>query len=168
MIDNIKLRQAKSSDAAMMAEIYNHYVLNGTATFEEQALSVSDYEKRISNIITLNLPIIIAENSEAQILGFAYASLYNPRTAYRFTVEDSIYVHYQHSRKGIGRKLLSEIIRLCRESGFKQMMAVIGDSNNKGSINLHKSMGFKEVGIAREVGYKFETWLDVFYMQRTL
>ena len=164
----MRLRSAKIADAAKMAEIYNHYVLNGTATFEEQALSTREYENRLSQILEHNLPVIIAENYDSQLLGFAYASVYNSRTAYRFTVENSVYVHHQHSRKGVGKKLLSELIPACKDRGFKQMMAVIGDSNNLGSIQLHKSMGFMEIGIAKHVGYKFETWLDVFYMQRTL
>jgi len=162
------VRPASLADATMMSEIYNHYVLHGTATFEEQAVSPEGYERRLSQLLERQCPVLIAEDQDAQLLGFAYASHYNLRSAYRFTVEDSVYVHHQHARKGIGRTLLSALVSTCRARGFKQMMAVIGDSENAGSIQLHRAMGFSEVGIARQVGYKFATWLDVVYMQRAL
>jgi L-amino acid N-acyltransferase YncA len=168
LAEDITLRPASLADAAAMADIYNYYVRNGTATFEERAFSVAGYENRLSQLLERQLPVFIAENTESDVLGFAYASTFNPRSAYRFTAEDSVYVHHRHARKGIGRKLLSALIPACREKGFKQMMAVIGDSGNAGSVQLHKALGFSEIGIAREVGYKFERWLDVVYMQRAL
>jgi len=168
LIDKIKIKVATLDDAAGMAEIYNHYVKSGTATFEEDLLSVEDYQERLFQLIESNLPVFTAEGANSDLLGFAYASYYNPRSAYRFTVENSVYVHPKHIKRGIGKKLLANLILTCRNSGFKQMVAVIGDSKNTGSIKLHEAMGFNQIGVAKQVGYKFDTWLDVVYMQYDL
>ena len=168
MAEDITSRPASLADVAAMADIYNYYVQNGTSTFEERAFSVAGYENRLSQLLERQVPVFIAKNTERDVLGFAYASTFNPCSAYRFTSEDSVYVHHRHTRKGIGNKLLSALIPACREKDFKQMMAVIGDSGNAGSVHLNKAVGFSENGIAREVGYKFESWLDVVYMQRAL
>jgi phosphinothricin acetyltransferase len=165
MTDEIKIRMATLDDAIGMVDIYNFYIENGTATFEEDVLSVEVYKERLLELIEGNLPIFAAIGTDSDLLGFAYASYYNPRSAYRFTVENSVYVNPKHKKKGIGKKLLAELMLSCRNNGFKRMIAVIGDSKNVGSIELHKSLGFNQIGIARKVGYKFETWLDVVYMQ---
>ena len=165
MTDEIKIRMATLDDAIGMVDIYNFYIENGTATFEEDVLSVEVYKERLLELIEGNLPIFAAIGTDSDLLGFAYASYYNPRSAYRFTVENSVYVNPKHKKRGIGKKLLAELMLSCRNNGFKRMIAVIGDSKNVGSIELHKSLGFKQIGIAREVGYKFDTWLDVVYMQ---
>ena len=168
MTDEIKIRMATLDDAIGMVDIYNFYIENGTATFEEDVLSVEVYKERLLELIEGNLPIFAAIGTDSDLLGFAYASYYNPRSAYRFTVENSVYVDPKHKKRGIGKKLLAELMLSCRNNGFKRMIAVIGDSKNVGSIELHKSLGFNQIGIARQVGYKFETWLDVVYMQYDL
>lgn len=168
MTDEIKIRMATLDDAIGMVDIYNFYIENGTATFEEDVLSVEIYKERLLELIEGNLPIFAAIGTDSDLLGFAYASYYNPRSAYRFTVENSVYVDPKHKKRGIGKKLLAELMLSCRNNGFKRMIAVIGDSKNVGSIELHKSLGFNQIGIARQVGYKFETWLDVVYMQYDL
>ena len=168
MTDEIKIRMATLDDAIGMVDIYNFYIENGTATFEEDVLSVEVYKERLLELIEGNLPIFAAIGTDSDLLGFAYASYYNPRSAYRFTVENSVYVNPKHKKRGIGKKLLAELMLSCRNNGFKRMIAVIGDSKNIGSIELHKSLGFNQIGIARQVGYKFETWLDVVYMQYDL
>lgn len=168
MTDEIKIRMATLDDAIGMVDIYNFYIENGTATFEEDVLSVEVYKERLLELIEGNLPIFAAIGTDSDLLGFAYASYYNPRSAYRFTVENSVYVNPKHKKRGIGKKLLAELMLSCRNNGFKRMIAVIGDSKNVGSIELHKSLGFNQIGIARQVGYKFETWLDVVFMQYDL
>ena len=168
MTDEIKIRMATLDDAIGMVDIYNFYIENGTATFEEDVLSVEVYKERLLELIEGNLPIFAAIGTDSDLLGFAYASYYNPRSAYRFTVENSVYVDPKHKKRGIGKKLLAELMLSCRNNGFKRMIAVIGDSKNVGSIELHKSLGFNQIGIARQVGYKFETWLDVVFMQYDL
>ena len=168
MTDEIKIRMATLDDAIGMVDIYNFYIENGTATFEEDVLSVEVYKERLLELIEGNLPIFAAIGTDSDLLGFAYASYYNPRSAYRFTVENSVYVDPKHKKRGIGKKLLAELMLSCRNNGFKRMIAVIGDSKNVGSIELHKSLGFNQIGIARQVGFKFETWLDVVYMQYDL
>jgi len=123
--------------------------------------------KRRSNIIGFGLPYLVAEQNEI-VIGFAYASAYRPRPAYRFTVEDSIYFDPQHVRRGCGAKLLGSVIDYCEQGPWRQMIAVIGDAGNQASIRLHEAFGFRKAGSFQSVGFKFNRWVDTVLMQREL
>ena len=122
---------------------------------------------RRAAVVDAGYPYILAEDA-GRVLGYAYAGAYRPRRAYRYTVEDSVYVAEDAHRRGVGQKLLAELIRRCTAEGYRQMIAVIGDSGNAGSISLHRKMGFREVGVTRNIGFKFGRWLDSVTMQLAL
>ena len=166
-MSEIVVRDSVSSDVCAIARLYGHYVKNGTATFEITPPDEAEIERRRQTVLAEGLPHIVAESYGA-IAGYAYAALYRPRPAYRFTVEDSIYIHPTHLRKGIGRLLLAELIARCESGPWRQMVAIIGDSGNTGSIGLHESLGFRHAGVFRSVGWKFNRWLDTVLMQRAL
>jgi len=161
------LRAATSADAPAIAAIYAHHVKNGTASFETEAPEMSEIIRRMNDILAKGLPYFVAEQ-DGVVIGYAYAGPYRPRQAYRFTVENSIYVHPDFSGSGIGSLLLPELIRECRARGFRQMVAVIGDSANEGSIRLHEKCGFRHAGTLKDVGFKFGRWLDTVFMQLDL
>ena len=148
-------------------EIYAHHVRTGGGSFEYDPPEVAEMIRRHAAIIDGGYPYIVAEQA-GTILGYAYAGPYRPRRAYRYTVENSVYVAEAAHRQGVGRKLLAELIRRCTEAGFRQMIAVIGDSGNAGSISLHRNMGFRDVGTVQSVGFKFGRWLDSVTMQLPL
>ncbi|MEX2201226.1 MAG: N-acetyltransferase family protein [Dongiaceae bacterium] len=161
------LRPAGPADIVSIQSIYAHHVLYGTASFEEIPPDIAELERRRAVIAALSLPYLVAEHDGA-ILGYAYLSLYRPRSAYRFTVEDSIYIAPGAEGRGIGRRLLAELICSGTELGMRQMLAVIGDSANRASIVLHERQGFAPVGVFRSVGFKHGRWLDSVLMQRAL
>jgi L-amino acid N-acyltransferase YncA len=161
------IRCAGNSDMAAIRAIYAHYVLNGIATFEETPPSVDDMISRRNTVVAAELPYLVAEN-DLRIVGYCYASAYRPRSAYRFTVEDSVYVAHDMQRRGIGRALLGALIARCEAGCWRQMVAVIGNSGNAGSIALHERMGFAPVGTLVGVGFKFGRWVDSVLMQRAL
>lgn len=161
----IKLATAENIPA--MCDVYGHHVLHGTGSFEEVPPSIDDIRQRWLRREAQNHPTLVAYQNQ-QFAGFAYAASHKERSAYRYTVEDSIYVSPDFAGQGVGGMLLKKLIELCTERDFRQMIAVIGDSANHGSIGLHESCGFKHVGIARGIGYKFDRWLDIVYMQRSL
>jgi len=163
----VKVRSASLDDADAITEIYSHHVLHGIATFEEIAPDVDDMAGRMSKVIERGLPWLVAEK-DGKVLGYAYAGPFHLRSAYRFTVEDSIYLAPSAFGRGVGSLLLAELIERCRKAGMIQMMAVIGDSQNMGSISLHRKFGFSDMGIARNIGFKFGKWVDVVYMQLEL
>ena len=150
-----------------MTDIYSHHVLHGTGSFEEIPPGVDDMGKRWQQREQHCYPTLVAETT-GRIVGFAYAGAYKSRSAYRYTVEDSVYVAPEATGRGIGRALLRQLIRICTDQDYRQMIAVVGDSENQASIALHKQCGFREIGVARELGYKHNRWLDVVYMQRAL
>ena len=168
MNNNMKIRAFFSEDTDAVTAIYRHHVLTGTATFEEQPPNTEEMFCRLSGLTKTGFPVLVACTSDDEVTGFAYAGPYKARSAYRFTVEDSIYVGPDHKRKGIGRALLMQLISECRQREFKQILAVIGDSNNQGSIGLHRACGFVHVGTANNLGFKFSRWLDVVFMQLSL
>jgi phosphinothricin acetyltransferase len=161
------LRPAGPADLVSIQSIYAHHVLYGTASFEEVPPDMAELERRRAAIAVLGLPYLVAERDGA-ILGYAYLSPYRPRSAYRFTVEDSIYIAPGAEGRGIGRRLLAELIRGGTALGMRQMLAVIGDSANRASIALHERQGFVPVGVFRSVGFKHGRWLDSVLMQRAL
>lgn len=161
------VRSAAEADVAAIRAIYAHHVETGTASFEEVAPSTAEMADRRAGIVARGLPFLIAACGN-DVVGFAYAAPFRPRSAYRFTVEDSIYIHPDAVGCGVGRQLLAAVIAACDGLGYRQMIAVIGDSANAASIGLHAHFGFVEAGRLVAAGYKFGRWLDVVFMQRSL
>jgi L-amino acid N-acyltransferase YncA len=152
---------------AAVRDIYAHYVLHSLATFEETPPTLEEMLMRRRASVDLSLPYLVAE-AEAEILGFAYAAAYHRRAAYRFTIEDSVYVHDGLGGRGIGSALLGVLIVACERGPWRQMVAVVGDSANAGSIALHQRFGFELMGTLRSVGFKFGRWVDTPILQRAL
>lgn len=163
----VVLRDAMPDDVPAIRAIYAGHVLAGTGTFEEMPPDDPAMAARLDTIRSHRLPFLVAHVGETAV-GFAYASYFRPRSAYRYTVEDSVYVHPDVIGCGVGRQLLGELIARCEVLGYRQMVAVIGDSANHRSIGLHAALGFRPAGTLASVGFKFGGWLDVIFMQRTL
>ena len=162
-----RLRPAAPGDASAIQAIYAHYVINGLASFEIDPPDEAEMAARMERITQAGYPYIIAE-SEGTVAGYAYASSYRARPAYRHTVEDSVYVAPAFTGQGIGRLLLEDLVRRATAAGFRQMIAVIGDSGNRPSIRLHESCGFARAGVLTNVGWKHERWVDTVIMHRAL
>jgi len=162
-----RIRDATEQDVAQIAAIYAHEVEHGIATFEEVAPSAEDIVGRMGNIKRLGLPYLAAERG-SKLLGYAYAGQFHPRAAYRYTLEDTVYIHKDARRQGVARALLTELITRCETIGARQMMALITSVPDSASIALHAALGFRSMGVAPAVGYKFGRWLDVAYMQRPI
>jgi L-amino acid N-acyltransferase YncA len=167
MPTDVRLRPAEAGDLAAIAAIYTPEVLEGTATFELEPPDAAELGVRLAKVRALGLPWLVAE-AGGRIAGYAYAAMHRDRPAYRFTVEDSVYLPPWARGRGIGRQLLEAVVAASREAGMRQMVAVIGDSANLGSIGLHRACGFLDVGTLRDVGFKFGRWLDTVLMQRPL
>jgi L-amino acid N-acyltransferase YncA len=161
------IRTAEPRDIAAITRIYAHAVEHGTASFELEAPDQAEITKRYKTLREGRFPFIVADVDGA-VAGYAYAGPYRPRPAYRFTVEDSIYIDPTMQRRGIGRALLQRLLTEAEAEGFRQMVAVIGDSGQTASIELHKALGFRMVGTFEAVGYKFGRWLDSVMMQKPL
>ena len=147
--------------------IYAHHVLHGLASFEEAAPATEELSGRRDAVLALGLPYLIAE-IDGRVVGYAYATPYRARSAYRHSLEDSVYVREGFSGRGVGVALLSELVERCSRGPWRQMIAVIGDSGNAASIGLHRKLGFREVGTLEAVGFKFGRWVDSVLMQRAL
>lgn len=163
----VYLRSATPADLPAITKIYAHHVLHGTGSFEELPPDLVQMTDRFRAVVDAGYPWLVAESS-GEIAGYAFAAPWKLRSAYRFTVEDSIYVAAGHTGQGIGSQLLGHLIDRCRAEGYRQMMAVAGDGANTGSVALHCRHGFRVVGTACGIGWKFGRWLDVVYLQRTL
>ena len=163
----IPIRPAGRRDIAAITRIYEHAVRHGTASFEIEPPDEKEIARRYEALRAGSYPYLVAELGGA-IAGYAYAGPYRARPAYHWSVEDSIYIAPQSQRRGIGRALLEQLIVEAEAGGFRQMIAVIGDSTNAGSIELHRAAGFRMVGTFDNVGFKFGRWLDSVLMQRTL
>lgn len=161
------VRAATEADADALAAIYGDAVLNGFGTFEEDPPSPAEMDARRRAVQDQGLPYLVAE-ADGRVLGFAYASPFRPRAAYRYTLEDSVYVAPEAHGKGVGRAVLSAVIAACEALGVRQLMAVIGDSENAGSIGLHRAMGFEQTGVGKSVGFKHGRWVDIVHMQKPL
>lgn len=161
------VRPSTPADVAAIAAIYGHHVLHGLGTFEEVPPSLEDMAARREAIIDRGLPYLVAEDG-GQVLGFAYAGPFRPRAAYRYTVEDSVYVAPGATGRGVGRAVLSGVLDACESFGIRQMVAVIGDSDNAGSIGLHQALGFEPAGIGKGFGWKHGRWVDIVWMQKAL
>jgi len=162
----VRVRDATAVDVDEVAAIYAHHVLHGLGTFEERPPDVAQMAARMQAVSARGLPWLVAD--DGQVLGYAYASPYNLRDAYRHTVEDSVYVAPGALGRGVGRALLAGLLERCEALGLRQVIAVIGDSANDASIGLHMSMGFETRGVASAVGFKHGRWLDIVWMQRAL
>ena len=162
-----ELREAQDGDGPWLQRIYAHHVREGLGSFEEEPPSLEEMERRRAAVQSHGLPYIVAEGG-GRILGFAYAGPYRPRTGYRFTVEDSVYMDPAAAGQGIGRRLLAQVIARSEALGMRQMLAVIGDSANLASIRLHARLGFAHAGVFAAVGWKHGRWLDSVLMQRPL
>jgi len=158
---------ANDDDIAAIARIYAHHVLHGRASFETEAPTTGEMRRRLDALVETGYPVLVAM-LDGILAGYAYSSPFHPRQAYRRTVEDSIYVDHRLPRRGVGRALLTELLEQLRAAEFQQVMAVIGDSANAGSIELHRALGFRHVGTAHGIGFKFGEYLDVVYMQLAL
>jgi phosphinothricin acetyltransferase len=161
------VRNSREQDMPGVQAIYGFHVLHGLASFEEEPPSVDEMTRRRADVLDRNLPYLVAEQ-DGQVVGYSYAAPYRSRPAYRFTVENSVYVDHRLTRRGIGCALLSALIAQCIEARCHQMVAVIGDSANMASISLHERFGFLHVGILQAVGCKFGRWVDSVLMQRVL
>jgi phosphinothricin acetyltransferase len=167
MSNGVSLRPSQDRDLAAITAIYRHHVLHGVASFDEKPPGLAEMARRRGEILARGLPYLVAEQSE-RVLGYCYASLYRTRSAYRFAVEDSIYIDGAEVGRGIGRALLSELIDRCTAQGYRQMVAVIGGSDQWPSIRLHAALGFARVGLLSAIGFKFGAWVDTVLMQRAL
>jgi L-amino acid N-acyltransferase YncA len=163
----VLVRDTSDNDLAAIHAIYTHHVCTGLGSFEETPPDLAEMARRRAEVLSRRLPYLAAE-IDGRLVGYAYAGPYRPRSAYRFSVEDSVYVAPDIHRRGVARALLAELIERCTALGYRQMIAVIGDSANRGSIGLHASMGFREAGRLHAIGFKLGRWVDSVLMQRTL
>ena len=163
----IVVRAASEADMAAVRDIYAHYVLHSLATFEETPPTIEEMLARRRASVDLGMPYLVAE-VEAKVLGFAYAAAYRPRPAYRFAIEDSVYVADGFCGRGIGSALLGELIAACEKGPWRQMVAIVGDSANSASIALHRRFGFELAGTLRSIGFKHGRWVDTPILQRAL
>jgi len=161
------VRPAALQDLSAIQSIYAYHVLHGLASFEEEAPPLEEMRRRFDDVIGRGLPYLVAED-KGEILGYGYCTLYRTRSAYRFALEDSIYVKLGMHGKGIGKAVLRELIVRCEALNYRQIIAVIGDSANAASIAVHASLGFVRAGNLRSTGYKFGRWVDSVLMQRPL
>lgn len=161
------IRPSTLDDLPAITAIYAHAVLHGTGTFEIEAPDEAEMARRRDDVLSKGLPWLVAQVDD-HVLGYAYANHFRPRRAYRFCLENSIYLAAQARGQGLGRLLLTELVGRCEAAGARQMLAVIGDADNAGSIGVHAALGFEHCGVLKAAGWKFDRWLDVVLMQRSL
>ena len=161
------VRAAVPADLEAMAAIYAHYVTDTVVTFEEDPPTAGQWRQRMDNVTGRNLPFLVAEQ-DAAVRGYAYASPWRPRPAYRHTVEDTVYVSPGHTGRGLGRALLGALLAGCEQAGARQVIAVIADTGDDASAQLHRRLGFEPAGRLRQVGRKHGRWIDTVLMQREL
>ena len=162
------MRDALVTDLPDIREIYNYYVANSTVTFDEDAMTLAEWRDKFYYLSKLGMPFIVAESPAGQVLGYALVSPWKQKKAYRFTVENSIYLGAASTGKGLGRALLTELIDRSRAAGLKEIIAVIADQGAEASIKLHQDFGFEEIGRMGKVGFKFERWLGTVLLQKSL
>jgi L-amino acid N-acyltransferase YncA len=163
----LRIRPSTPADLPEITRIYGHAVRHGTGTFELDVPDEAEMAKRRDAVLGNGLPWLIAER-DGHTLGYAYANHFRPRRAYRFCLEDSIYLDDAARGQGVGRVLLAELLAQCEARGARQVLAVIGDSANAGSVGVHRACGFEDVGVFKSAGWKFGRWLDVVLMQKPL
>lgn len=162
------LRDARSADLPHIREIYNHYVANSTVTFDEQPWTLKALTQKFAHLQKLGYPFLVAESPSGQILGFAYVYPWKEKAAYRYTVENSIYLAPAATGRGLGKGLLGTLLQRAEEAGVREVVAVIADQGAEGSMRLHESFGFTQTGSMGRVGFKFERWLGIVLMQKSL
>lgn len=163
----VSIRDAGPSDMPALHAIYSQHVLTGLGTFDETPPSLGEFEAKWRASLEHRLPWLVAADADVPV-GYAYASLFRPRRGYRYTVEDSVYVRADHHKRGVGSALMVPLIARCEALGVRQVVAVIGDSGNVGSIRLHAKHGFTQAGTVQGAGFKFGRWVDIVLMQRPL
>jgi L-amino acid N-acyltransferase YncA len=161
------IRPSTPADLPAISAIYAWNVLNGTGTFELEAPDAAEMTRRRDDVLDKGLPWLVAQR-DGVVLGYAYANHFRPRRAYRFCLEDSVFLASEARGHGLGRLLLAELMARCEAAGARQMLAVIGDSANLASLGVHRTLGFEHVGVMKAVGWKFERWHDVVIMQKSL
>jgi phosphinothricin acetyltransferase len=161
------IRPSTPVDLPAITEIYGWNVLNGTGTFELEAPDEAEMARRREDVLSKGLPWLVVQR-DGVVLGYAYANHFRPRKAYRFCLEDSVYLAPDAKGQGLGRLLLAELLARCEAAGARQMLAVIGDSANLGSIGVHRTLGFEHIGVMKAAGWKFDEWRDVVIMQKAL
>jgi phosphinothricin acetyltransferase len=159
-----KIRPASDADISAITSIYSHHVLHGTGTFETTPPSQEDMAARRADVLSKGLPYLVVEDIGG-VIGFAYCNWFKPRPAYRYSAEDSIYLAPSAAGRGLGKLLLAELMAQAERSGVRRLIAVIGDSANQGSVGVHRSCGFAQVGVLHSCGWKFDRWLDVVLME---
>lgn len=167
MTKDVLVRPALAADMAAVQAIYGHHVRHGLASFEDDPPSLEEVTRRWREIVDRDLPYVVAERA-GEVLGYAYAGPYRSRPAYRYTLENSVYVREGVQQRGVGQAVMQVVLAECAGRGYRQMIAVIGDSANEGSIRLHERLGFARVGLLTAVGFKFGRWVDSVLMQRSL
>jgi L-amino acid N-acyltransferase YncA len=163
-----QIRAAEPGDIPDMREIYNHYVANSTVTFDEEPQSLAEMRKKFRHVQDLGYPWLVAVSPSGNVLGYAYVTPWKPKAAYRFTVENSIYLGPASTGKGLGAVLMAELLARAKAAGVKEVVAVIADKGAEASIALHERFGFKQIGHMGRVGFKFGRWLGTVLMQRSL
>jgi phosphinothricin acetyltransferase len=163
----VLIRPSLPADLPVITAIYAWNVAHGTGTFELDAPDEAEMSRRRDDVLSKGLPWLVAERN-GTVLGYAYANHFRPRRAYRFCLEDSIYLSADAKGQGLGRLLLAELMSRCEAAGARQMLAVIGDSTNAASVGVHRALGFEHIGVMKAAGWKFERWLDVVVMQKSL
>lgn len=162
------IRDARLPDMPAVREMYNYYVANSTVTFDEDAMTLREWKAKFTYLQKLGMPFLVAESPSGQLLGYALVSPWKQKRAYRYTVENSIYLGPAAAGKGLGRALLAELITRARAAGLKEIIAVIADQGAEASIALHEKFGFEEIGRMGRVGYKFDRWLGTVLLQKSL
>ena len=162
------IRPAVVADLPHIREIYNHYVMNSTVTFDETPMTIAALRKKFAAVEKLGFPFIVAVSPSGQVLGYAYVYPWKEKAAYRFTVENSIYLGPGATGKGLGKVLLGELITRSKAAGIKEIIAVIADTGADSSIKIHKDYGFKDIGHMGKVGFKFGRWLGTYMLQKSL
>ena len=164
----MQIRDAVPADLPAITDIYAHHVLHGTGTFEEVPPDEEEMRMRLEKVQGRGWPWLVAAEDDGQVVGYAYVAQFRDRSAYRFAGEDSVYVRDDQRGQGVGKALVAMLLTRAEACGFRQMFAVIGDSENVGSIGLHISLGFRQCGVLKAAGVKFGRWVDVVFMQRSV
>jgi phosphinothricin acetyltransferase len=162
------IRPAVEADLPDIREIYNHYVMNTVITFDEKRMTIKQWKEKFAYVQKLHFPFLVAVSPSGQILGFTYVVPWKPKAAYRFTVENSIYLRAAATGKGLGNALMTELLIESKKAGIKEVIAVIADKGAEASIGMHEKFGFKNIGHMGKVGFKFDRWLGTVLMQKSL
>ncbi len=163
-----EIRGVRESDIPDIREIYNHYVTNSVVTFDEKKWTLTQWREKVAHLQKHGMPFLVAQSPSGQILGYALVQPMSSKSAYRYSVENSIYLGQAATGKGLGRALLEALIAACEEAGIHQMVAIISDKGAESSVALHEKLGFVEVGRMGRVGFKFGRWLGTIYLQKQL